>query len=263
MPYDRSRAYPSAEYACAGPRSASASTRVASSSASTVISGPSSPVTSRRVRAMARARRCRATRSRGPIRQRAPVSSRSSAAPSVGSASTRSVQTTSRTSGVSSSPPSPTTSTGSPRARSAASIAGIWLRSRTRTAVVGRRCAGMCSGSESGIPAAPRQAASTLSAIQSASSAYVSSSAQCTVPAARPPGLRCGIGSRTLSAARSSGTRAPAARSGTDSALATPRISGRLRQLVVRLSTSAGAPSVRANSVGNRSSVPALAPRQP
>ncbi len=212
---------------------------------------------------MARARRCNATRSRGPIRQRAPVSNRSSAAPSVGSASTRSVQTTSRTSGVSSRPPSPTTSTGRPRSRSADSIAGIWLRTRTSTAVVGRRATGMCSGATPGIPAAPRHAASTLSAIQSASSAYVGSIAQCTVPPAAPPGLRCGIGSRTVSAERSSGTRAPAARSGVESAFATRRISGRLRQLVVSPSAGAGSPSARANSVGNRSRVPALAPRQP
>ena len=91
----------------------------------------------------------------------------------------------------------------------------------------------MCSGSAPGIRAAPRQAASTLSAIQSASSAYVVSSAQCDGAAGRAAGLRRGIGSSTLSAERSSATRAPAARSGADSAFATPRISGRLRQLVV------------------------------
>ena len=176
----------------AGPRSASASTRVASSSRSGLISGVPSSASLRRAAAMAFARRCRATRSRGPIRQRAPVSSRSSAAPSVGSASTRSVHTTSRTSGVSSRPPRPTTSTGRPRSRSADSIAGIWLRSRTSTAVVGRSGTGMCSGSTPGIPAAPRQACSTLSAIQSASSAYVRSRAQCTVPPAAPRALRCG-----------------------------------------------------------------------
>ena len=152
---------------------------------------------SRRAAAIARARRCSATRSRGPIRHRAPVSNRSRAAPSVGSASTRSVQTTSRTSGVSSRPPSPTTSTGSPRSRSAASMAGIWLRTRTSTALVGRRSTGMCSGSAAGIRAAPRQAASTLSAIQSASSSYVGSSAQCTVPAVAPRAVRPGIGSST------------------------------------------------------------------
>lgn len=71
------------------------------------------------------------------------------------------------------------------------------------------------------------------------------------------------MGSSTLSAACSSGTRAPAARNGVASALATARISGRLRQLVVSPSTRAGLPSLPTNSVGKRSRVPALAPRQP
>ena len=49
-----------------------------------------------------------------PIRHRAPVSSRASAAPAVGSDTTCSVLTRSRTSGVASSPPRPTSSTGMP-----------------------------------------------------------------------------------------------------------------------------------------------------
>ncbi len=173
----------------------------------------------------------------------------------MGSASTRSVHTTSRTSGVSSRPPRPTTSTGRPRARSASSIAGIWLRTRTRTALVGRFSTGISSAGVSGIPAAIRQAVSIESAIQPASPANVGSSAQVTV---RPPTLPA-----TQRAGTSSATRAPAARSGRDSSLATARISGRLRQLRVRLSTQASAPAGPVNSAGNRSRVPAEAPRQP
>jgi hypothetical protein len=183
------------------------------------------------------------------------VSSRSSDAPSVGSASTRNVHTTSRTSGVSSRPPRPTTSTGSPRERSASSIAGIWLRTRTSTALVGRFSTGISAAAVSGRPAASRHAVSIESAIHSASSAYVGNSAHVTV---RPP-----TAAATRWAGTSSATRAPAARNGRDSALATSRISGRLRQLRVRLSTQASRPAGAVNSAGNRSSVPADAPRQP
>ena len=78
-----------------------------------------------------------AARSRGPIRQRAPVSSRPRASPAVGSTSTVSVATTSETSGTSSSPPRPTTSTGTSRRRRAAAMPGSCLRARTSTAAVG------------------------------------------------------------------------------------------------------------------------------
>ncbi len=105
------------------------------------------------------------------------------------------------------------------------------------------------------MPAAIRQAVSIESPIQAASSAKVGSSAQVTVRPPTLPATRC--------AGLSSATRAPAARSGRDSAFATSRISGRLRQLRVRLSTWASAPRGPENSAGNRSSVPAEAPRQP
>ncbi len=102
------------------------------------------------------------------------------------------------------------------------------------------------------MPAAIRHAVSTESAIHEASSAYVMSSAHVTV---RPP---------TASATRSAGRRTPTwARSGAEITFATCRISGRFRQLRVRLCTQAGRPSASGNSVGKRSRVPADAPRQP
>jgi hypothetical protein len=81
-----------------------------------------------------RACRPRAARSRGPIRQRAPVSRRSSAASAVGSSSTCSVARRSATSGTASSPPRPTTSTGTSRASKAARRRGNIERLRHRTA---------------------------------------------------------------------------------------------------------------------------------
>ncbi len=134
-------------------------------------------------------------------------------------------------------------------------MAGIWLRTRTSTALVGRFSTGMSAAGVSGIRAAERQAASIESAIHPASSAYVGSSAHATV---RPP-----TRAATRRAGTSSATRAPAARSGRDSAFATWRISGRLRQLRVRFSTQASRPPGPVNSAGKRSSVPADAPRQP
>ena len=103
--------------------------RVATSGPAVGSAGLAARAARRRVRgarrappraASSRARRPSATRSRGPIRQRGPVSSRASDAPADGSCTTRSVATTSCTSGTVSRPPSPTTSTGMPRASSAA-----------------------------------------------------------------------------------------------------------------------------------------------
>ena len=67
----------------------------------------------------------------------------------------------------------------------------------------------------------------------------------------------------TLGAAVNRATCAPCVRSGSDRVLATLRISGRLRQLVDRASCAAGRPTRSGNSAGNRSRVPADAPRQP
>ena len=67
-----------------------------------------------------------------------------------------------------------------------------------------------CARAAPGIRAAPRQAASTLSAIQSASSAYVGSSAQCTVPAAgRAAAVRSGRGRQRGVQLRHPGTGGP------------------------------------------------------
>ncbi len=88
--------------------------------------------------ASTRARRASASRSAAPIRHRAPVSTRSAAAPAVGSTSTRSTATRSATSGSSSSPPRPTTSTGMPcRPRAPRRCRPCRDVRRSSTAVVG------------------------------------------------------------------------------------------------------------------------------
>src|SRR6266540_482732 len=132
--------------------------------------------------------------------------------------------------------------------------AGSWARVRTTTAVGGRRSTGISYGGSS-TPAAVCHAATRRPASQDASSRYVSNSAQWTVAVE--------ASSASRSAGASSATRWPKARSGADSALATSRISGRLRQLVLSVTSRAGVPSARGNSAGKRSRVPALAPRQP
>ena len=228
------------------PRSSSASTSAASSSRSTAISGRSSPVEllGGGAAARPRARRCRATRSRGPIRQRAPVSSRSSAAPSVGSASTRRVHDhVARPRGCPAGrrgrPPRPAARAPAAPPRSPA----IWLRVRTSTAVVGRSPPGSCSGTRRQPRPRSARRPSIRSAIQAASSAYVVQQrtvAPCAAPARSATGERRG--------SSAPGRRRPAA--ARDSALATARISRPLRQLVVRRQVAAGAPPLGAgNSV--------------
>ena len=207
-----SRRSPSAEYAC---RRAQVVQRLDQAAAlvEPVVGRPPASGRRRGARAAAassRARRCSATRSRGPIRQRAPVSSRSSAAPAVGSASTCSVQTTSRTSGVSSSPPRPTTSTGRPRARSAASSGGICARARTSTAVDGA----VALRRASAVRAAPP--ADDLRRRSSAASSTYGRQQRSTGPRPRPAVASAGRSGSTGDASR----RAAAP----DSALATSRI---------------------------------------
>ena len=80
------------------------------------------------------ARRPRPARSRAPMRQRGPVSNRTSEAFAVGSSITRNVATMSATSGSAKSPPSPTTSTGRHTSSRAACRAGMSDRARTSTA---------------------------------------------------------------------------------------------------------------------------------
>ena len=82
-----------------------------------------------------RARRPSSARSRGPIRQRGPVSSATRAALAVGSCSTSQVATRSATSGRCSSPDRPTTSTGTSRATSAAWMSAKWPAVRHSTAI--------------------------------------------------------------------------------------------------------------------------------
>ncbi len=75
--------------------------------------------------------------SRAPNRHRGPVSTRITAEPAAGSATSRSIATRSATSGTASSPATPTTSTGTPRALSASAIGAASALRRTSTAAVG------------------------------------------------------------------------------------------------------------------------------
>jgi hypothetical protein len=180
--------------------------------------------------------------SRPPTRHRAPVSSRASAAPAVGSLTTCSVLTRSRTSGVASRPPSPTSSTGTPRARSAPGD-----QVELRPAPAEHRDAAPAGRSRRSA-ASSRHTAATWSASQSASSATVSSRAARTTPGPpRGPGDSAGTFSR-ISA---------------DSALATSRTCSSLRNEVDSGSTGAGSPAAVRKWVANRIRLFALAPRQP
>ncbi len=192
-----------------------------------------------------------ACRSAAPRRVRAPVSSRTSASPRVGSWTTCSVESRSTTSGVDSRPPRPTTSTGRPSARSACRTAENCERLRHRTAAVG------------GV-ADERQCCATNRATACASRSTVSATTARTRPGPAP--------GRAASGA--TGVRS-CARSGAAIAFATSRTAWSLRHDVESWCTSAGrqpdgsrpappaGPASVGKSVGNRDSPPALAPRQP
>ena len=180
-------------------------------------------------RTSADARRPIASRSRRPMRQRGPVSSRTRSELAVASYSTRSTATRSATSGASSKPPRPTTSTGIPAISNAWRSNPNWLRRR-------HRIAASCQPSQSGSVQcctwwasrfAP--ASATASATHCASSSASASIRTRTSPASGPLVSRPSLGTRIGGSTRDCGPEAAASPATT--ALATSRIAPPLRKL--------------------------------
>ena len=143
-----------------------------------------------------------------------------------------------------------------PLASNAARSAGNWARLRQSTAMSdGRTGAGRPSGQRAPSGAAPAGSPSSpaaRSAIHSASSAAVGSSAHTTAP-------RAALGG----GATRRGTSAAAARRSSWIAAAASRTRPVLRKLVDSTAVGARAPPRAGKSAANRRRLPALAPRQP
>ena len=189
------------------------------------------------------------------MRQRGPVSRRTSWSLRVGSASTWRTASTSATSGSASSPESPSTSYGRPAASSASSTGPNWARVRHRTARLGV------------VPPGPDPVRAPRRATTSAaSSSAVTNRSTRTTPSPAP-----GRGRRVRTSTGAPPAAAAWAFNGAATALATARIDSSLRHAIVRCETSAftrrGAPSgpvsSRGKACGKAKSCPAEAPRKP